>query len=184
MKREIWSDLIVFAKACQHGSFTAASRELKISPSAVSHTIKKLEARLETRLLHRSTRSIAPTELGQKLLEELEPAIKTLDATIDTFNIDSMQPKGRIRITSHKIAVKYTLLSRLKEFASQYPLIIVEINIDDGLVDFISEGFDAGIRRYESVAPDMIAVKIDESDQLIYVASSRSAKSSLYSLSF
>lgn len=171
MKREIWSDLIVFAKACQYGSFTAASKELDISPSAVSHTIKKLEARLETRLLHRSTRSIAPTESGQKLLEQLEPAIQTINATIKTFDIDSMEPKGRIRITSHSVAAKYTLLFRLKEFMAQYPKIIIEIDIDDSLVDFISKGFDAGIRRYESVAPDMIAVQIDKPDQLVYVAS-------------
>lgn len=171
MKREIWSDLIVFAKACQYGSFTAASKELDISPSAVSHTIKKLEARLETRLLHRSTRSIAPTESGQKLLEQLEPAIQIINATIETFNIDSIGPKGRIRITSHSVAAKYTLLSRLKAFMAQYPKIIIEIDIDDSLVDFISKGFDAGIRHYESVAPDMIAVQIDKPDQLIYVAS-------------
>lgn len=170
MKREIWSDLIVFAKVCQYGGFTAASKELNISPSAVSHTIKKLEARLETRLLHRSTRSIAPTEAGQKLLAELKPAITSLDTTIDTFNGEGLQPAGRIRITSHKVAATYALLPRLKDFLSQYPLITVEVDINDGLIDFISEGFDAGIRRYESVASDMIAVQIDRPDELIYVA--------------
>ena len=171
MQREIWSDLIVFAKVCQYGGFTAASKELNISPSAVSHSIKKLEARLKTRLLHRSTRSVAPTESGQKLLAELEPAINTLDTTITAFNSENLQPTGRIRITSHKVAAKYTLLPRLKIFLAQHPNITVEIDINDGLIDFISEGFDAGIRRSESLSLDMIAVQIDEPDQLIYVAS-------------
>ena len=171
MKREIWSDLIIFAKVCQYGGFTAASKELNISPSAVSHSIKKLEARLKTRLLHRSTRSVAPTESGQKLLAELEPAINALDTTITAFNSESLQPTGHIRITSHKVAAKYTLLPRLKTFLNQHPTITVEIDINDGLIDFISEGFDAGIRQSESLSPDMIAVQIDEPDQLIYVAS-------------
>ncbi|MFP8967824.1 LysR family transcriptional regulator [Pokkaliibacter sp. CJK22405] len=171
MLRENWNDLIVFAHVCEQGSFTAASRLLGLSPSAISHLIKKLEARLNTRLLHRSTRSIAPTEVGQALLTALTPAVQSLNQALEDIDTRQTQTSGRVRITSHRVAVLYTLMPRLKAFQAAYPNITLEIQIEDGLVDFVKTGFDAGIRRSESLAPDMIAVPIDKPVSLAIVAS-------------
>lgn len=176
MKRENWNDLIVFARANELGSFTKAAKELGISPSAVSHIIRNMENRLDTRLLHRSTRSITATEAGHKLIADLVPAIETLSQTIESLTEDNAQVSGRIRITSHKVAAHFTLLPRLADFMDLNPKVSVEVDIDDSLVDFIGRGFDAGVRRRESLAADMIAVQIDHPVRLIYLASPRYLK--------
>ncbi|WP_346839722.1 LysR family transcriptional regulator [Microbulbifer sp. SAOS-129_SWC] len=171
MKKEIWNGLLVFAAACEAGSFAAASRQLGTTPSAVSHAVKKLEKQLETRLLHRSTRSIAATEAGLKLLSELAPTLKTLNQTIDSIGEHTNEVSGRIRITCHHIAAKYSLIPRMSDFMQAYPNVFVDLDMNDRLVDFIAEGFDAGIRPSEKLSPDMIAVRIDQPKKLYYVAS-------------
>ena len=171
MQKEIWNGLLIFATASEAGSFTAASRQLGTTPSAVSHAIKKLEQQLETRLLHRSTRSIAATEAGLRLLAELAPTLKTLNQTIDSIGEHGDQVSGRIRLTCHRVAAQYSLMPRIADFMQAYPGVFVDIDINDRLVDFIAEGFDAGVRRNEALSPDMIAVRIDQPTKLHYVAS-------------
>lgn len=171
MQKEIWNGLLVFATACEAGSFTAASRQLGTTPSAVSHAIKKLETQLEARLLHRSTRSIAATEAGLRVLAELAPTLKTLNRTIDSIGGQSDQVSGRIRLTCHRISAQYSLIPRIADFMQAYPGVFVDIDINDRLVDFIAEGFDAGVRRSEELSPDMIAVRIDQPTRMYYVAS-------------
>lgn len=170
MDREIWSNLIIFAEVTRQGSFTKASTELGISPSAISHVIRKLEEKLDTRLLHRSTRSLSLTEEGARLLEKLNPSISVLDETINRFQELKTEVSGRIKITSHRVAAAQAILPKLTAFQAQYPQVSVELDINDGLIDFIAAGFDAGIRRGESLAQDMIAVPLDNDDQLIFVA--------------
>lgn len=170
MKRETWNDLIALAAVAEAGSFTAAARTLGISPSAVSHIVRGLEERLGIRLLHRSTRSVAPTEAGTKLLSTLSPALAGLDAVLDTLGETKDRPAGRVRITSHRIAAQYTLLPKMPTFGKNFPDIVVEVSVDDSLVDFISAGYDAGIRPSEVLDPDMIAVRIDDGAKLAYVA--------------
>lgn len=170
MERETWNDLIVFATVCEQGSFTAASITLEISPSAVSHIVKKLERRLAVRLLHRSTRSVSPTEAGKRVLADLQPAILNLNETLQLIDTEQKDISGTVKITTHRTAALYTLLPRLAEFKNAYPQVKPEIHIDDSLVDFIKSGFDAGIRRSESLSPDAIAVQIDKPVRLAYVA--------------
>lgn len=171
MDREIWNNLIIFAEVSRQGSFTKASNALGISPSAISHVIRKLEEKLDTRLLHRSTRSLSLTEEGARLLEKLNPSISALDDTISGFHESRDEVSGRIKITSHRVAAEHTIFPRLTAFNAQYPQVNVELDINDGLIDFIAAGFDAGIRRGESLEQDMIAVPLDKDDQLILVAS-------------
>lgn len=170
MKRETWNDLAVLAAVGEAGSFTAAGRSLGISPSAVSHIIKGLEERLGIRLLHRSTRSVAPTEAGARLLATLGPALANLDDVLDDLREQRARPAGRVRVTAHRTAALYTLLPKMRKFGADYPEVAVEISIDDSLVDFIAAGYDCGVRRSEVLDPDMIAVRIDHGTRLAYVA--------------
>ncbi|EAR10431.1 LysR family transcriptional regulator [Reinekea blandensis] len=172
MDRDVWSNLIIFAEVSRQGSFTKASNELGISPSAISHIIRKLEMKLDTRLLHRSTRSLSLTEQGARLLEKLDPSIHSLEETIDGFQDSKEEVSGRIKITSHRVGAEQGIFPKLAAFKTRYPEVSVELDINDGLIDFIAAGFDAGIRRGESLAQDMIAVPLDYDDQLIFVASS------------
>jgi len=171
MDREIWNNLIIFAEVSRQGSFTKASRELGISPSAISHVIRKLEAKLDTRLLHRSTRSLSLTQEGASLLDKLDPSIVTLDETINGLLECKDEVSGRIKITSHRVAAEHAIMPRMTAFRVAFPQVTVELDINDGLIDFIAAGFDAGIRRGESLEQDMIAVPLDNNDQLIFVAS-------------
>lgn len=170
MKRETWNDLVVLAAVGEAGSFTAAARSLGISPSAVSHIVKRLEERLGIRLLHRSTRSVAPTEVGARLLATLSPAVDNLDDVLDALGEQRAHPAGRVRVTAHQTAALYTLLPKMRKFGADYPEVTVEVSIDDNLVDFIAAGYDAGVRRSEVLDPDMIAVKIDHGTRFAYVA--------------
>ena len=170
MKREIWNDLAVLAAVGEAGTFTAGARSPGIRPSAASHIVRGLEARLGIRLLHRSTRSVAPTEAGAQLLARLRPALADLDAVLDALGERQETPSGRVRITSHRTAAQYTLLPKMPTFGRDFPNVAVEISVDDSLVDFISAGYDAGVRPSEVLDPDMIAVRIDHGARLAYVA--------------
>lgn len=171
MDREIWNHLIIFAEVSRQGSFTKASNELGVSPSAISHVIRKLEDKLDIRLLHRSTRSLSLTEEGARLLEKLGPSIVMLNETISSIQEAKEDVSGKIKLTSHRVGAEQTILSKLADFSSKYPHVNIELDINDGLIDFIAAGFDAGIRRGESLDQDMIAVPLDADDQLVYVAS-------------
>jgi DNA-binding transcriptional LysR family regulator len=170
MKREIWNDLTVLMAVAEASSFTGAAVALGLSPSAVSHAMRSLEARLGLRLLNRTTRSVSPTAAGKQLLAALRPTIANLDEVVDALQQQRDRPAGRIRLSAHRTAALYAVLPRLKPFSMLYPDITIELVVDDGLVDIVAQGFDAGIRRAEVLEPDMISVRLDEGVRLAYVA--------------
>jgi DNA-binding transcriptional LysR family regulator len=160
MKRAHLSQLAVLATVAQCGSFRGAAKELGIAPSAVSHAVSSLEARLGVRLLARSTRSVAPTEAGAQLLERLRPALSEIDLALESAVEARDRPAGNLRLTVPRTAAHLALTPRLGAFASAYPDIVLEIVIEDRFTDVVEGGFDAGVRLGESLQRDMIAVRI------------------------
>lgn len=160
MQRDTISDLIVFMTIAQERSFTRAAARLGVSQSALSQTIRGLEARLGLRLLARTTRSVAPTVAGERLLQTLAPRIEEIDAELLALGELRDRPAGTIRITAHDHAARTVLWPALARLLPRYPDIKVETVIDYGLTDIVAERFDAGIRAGEMVARDMIAVRI------------------------
>ncbi|MER9753129.1 LysR family transcriptional regulator [Mesorhizobium sp. M0166] len=160
MKRTHLSQLAVLATVAQCGSFRGAAKELAIAPSAVSHAVSSLEARLGVRLLARSTRSVAPTEEGAQLLERLRPALSEIDLALESAIEARDRPAGNLRLNVPRTAAHLTLTPRLGAFAAAYPDIVLEIVIEDRFTDVVEGGFDAGVRLGESLQRDMIAVRI------------------------
>lgn len=160
MKRTHLSQLAVLATVAQCGSFRGAARELAIAPSAVSHAVSSLEARLGVRLLARSTRSVAPTEEGAQLLERLRPALSEIDLALETAVEARDRPAGNLRLTVPRTPAHLALTPRLGAFAAAYRDIVLEIVIEDRFTDVVEGGFDAGVRLGESLQRDMIAVRI------------------------
>ncbi|TIM34944.1 MAG: LysR family transcriptional regulator [Mesorhizobium sp.] len=160
MNRTHLSQLAVLATVAQCGSFRGAAKDLGIAPSAVSHAVSSLEARLGVRLLARSTRSVAPTEEGAQLLERLRPALSEIDLALESAVEARDRPAGNLRLTVPRTAAHLALTPRLGAFASAYPDIVLEIVIEDRFTDVVEGGFDAGVRLGESLQRDMIAVRI------------------------
>jgi DNA-binding transcriptional LysR family regulator len=160
MQRGTLNDLLAFVAVAQERSFTRAAAKLGVSQSALSHTLRELEARLGVRLLTRTTRSVAPTEAGERLLHTLAPRFEEIDAELAALGELREKPAGTIRINATDYAADTILWPRLTKFLRQYPDIKVEIIIDYGLTDIVAQRFDAGVRSGEQVAKDMIAVRI------------------------
>lgn len=160
MQRETISDLVAFLAVARSRSFTRAAATLGVSQSAISHTIRGLEARLGLRLLARTTRSVAPTEAGERLLATIGPRFDEIEAELAALGDLRDRPSGTIRITCSDHAAESILLPRLAPFLAAWPGVKVEISIDYGLTDIVAEGFDAGIRLGEQVERDMVAVRI------------------------
>src|SRR3984957_121950 len=154
------NDLIAFLAVARERSFTRAAAHLGISQSALSHTIRGLEEQLGLRLLTRTTRSVATTEAGERLLHALGPRFDEIDAELAALSELREKPAGTIRITATDYAADTILWPRLTKLLGQYPDIKVEIIIDYGLTNIVAERFDAGVRNGEQVAKDMIAVRI------------------------
>jgi DNA-binding transcriptional LysR family regulator len=160
MPRENFNDLLAFVAVAKERSFTRAAAQLGVSQSALSHTVRGLEERLGLRLLTRTTRSVAPTEAGERLLRTAGPRLDEIEAEMAALGELRDKPSGTIRITAHDQAVRAVLWPALAQLLPDYPDIKVEIVIDYGLTDIVAERFDAGIRSGEMVAKDMIAVRI------------------------
>jgi DNA-binding transcriptional LysR family regulator len=152
MRREEMADLTAFVVVAEEQSFTRAAARLGISQSALSQIVRRLEARLGLRLLSRTTRSVAPTDAGQRLLQTLQPALEELDASIAALSELREKPAGTIRISSVEHATRAFLWPVLRTLLPEYPDINVEIVNDYGLTDIVSERFDAGVRLGEQVA--------------------------------
>ncbi len=170
MQREHLSDLAAFAVVAEQRSFTRAAALLGITQSSLSHTLRRLEARLGLRLLARTTRSVAPTEAGERLLRTLRPALADIEAEISALSELREKPAGSIRITTGDHAAETVLLPALARLLPQYPDIKVEITADYGLTDLVAERFDAGVRLGEQVAKDMVAVRIGPDLRMATVA--------------
>ena len=154
------NDLLVFRAVATERSFTRAAAKLGVSQSALSHTIRALEERLGLRLLTRTTRSVAPTEAGERLLHTVGPRFEEIEAELEALSELREKPAGTIRITATDYAADTILWPKLAKFLRRYPDIKVEIIVDYGLVDIVAERFDAGVRSGEQVAKDMIAVRV------------------------
>ena len=160
MPRENLNDLLAFLAVAKERSFTRAAAQLGVSQSALSHTVRGLEERLGLRLLTRTTRSVAPTEAGERLLRAAGPRLEEIEAEMAALSELRDRPAGTIRITAHDHAVRAVLWPALENLLADYPDIKVEIVIDYGLTDIVADRFDAGVRTGEMVAKDMIAVLI------------------------
>jgi DNA-binding transcriptional LysR family regulator len=164
------AELISFATVAAHKSFRKAADELRVSPSTLSHTIRALETRIGVRLLHRTTRSVAITEVGQALLSKVEPVVKQLDAALGDIDHYRSKPSGTLRINSNLIGARLLLQKVVPTFLARYPEMSVDLVTEGRLVDIVAEGFDAGIRLAESVPQDMVAVAFGGTGRFVAVA--------------
>ena len=169
MARDSMADLVAFLEVARERSFTRAAAHLGVSPSALSHTIRKLEERLGVRLLTRTTRSVSPTEAGDRLLRTVGPHFDEIDAGLAALSDLRDKPAGTIRITASDHSAETVLWPALEKFLPSYPDIHVEISVDDTLRDIVEERFNAGVRLGEQVAKDMIAVRIGPDVRMVVV---------------
>jgi DNA-binding transcriptional LysR family regulator len=160
MRREELVDLNAFMTVAEEQNFTRAAARLGTSQSALSHTIRRLEARLGVRLLTRTTRNVAPTEAGERLLSTLRPALDSIGSQLSALSELRERPAGNIRITTSDHAANTVLWPALRKLLPDYPDINVELAIDSSLTDIVSERFDAGVRLGEALAKDMVAIPI------------------------
>ena len=160
MRREELVDLNAFLTVAEERSFTRAAAKLGTSQSALSYTIRRLETRLGVRLLTRTTRSVAPTEAGERLLRTLGPALEDIGAELASLSEWREKPAGTIRITTGEHPAEAILWPAFAKLLPNYPDIKVELTVDYGLIDIVAERYDAGVRLGEQVAKDMIAVRI------------------------
>ena len=158
MRREELVDLNAFATVAEEQSFTRAATKLRTSQSALSHTVRRLEARLGVRLLTRTTRRVAPTEAGERLLRTLGPALDAIATELASLSDFRDKPAGTIRITTSEHAAGTVLWPVLERLLPGYPDLHVELAIESSLTDIIAERFDAGVRLGESIAKDMVVV--------------------------
>jgi len=152
MARENLNDLLAFLAVARDRSFTKSAAKLGVSRSALSHTLRGLEARLGLRLLTRTTRSVSPTVAGERLINAVGHRIEEIEAELDALSELREKPAGTIRITAHEHALDAVLLPALSKFLPQYPDINVEVAIDYGLTDIVAQRFDAGVRSGEQAA--------------------------------
>jgi DNA-binding transcriptional LysR family regulator len=153
-------DLRALVAVASERSFTKAAAKLGVSQSALSQTIRELEARLDVRLLARTTRSVSPTAAGERLLQTVAPRFEEIDAELAAIRELREKPAGTIRITATEYAADAILLPKLAKLLPKYPDIKVEIILDYGLTNIVAQQYDAGVRSGEQVAKDMIAVRI------------------------
>src|SRR5438067_3062744 len=165
------NNLLAFLAVTKEASFTRAAAKLGVSQSALSHTIRGLEERLGLRLLTRTTRSVAPTEAGERLLHTLGPRFEEIEAELEALSELREKPAGTIRITATEHAADAVLLPKIAKLLREYPDIKVEIVIDYGLTDIVAQRFDAGVRSGEQVASGMIAVRIAPDMRMAVVGS-------------
>jgi len=160
MDREDWGSLAAFAVVAEERSFTRGAARLGVSPSALSHTIRRLEGRLRIQLLARSTRSVSTTEAGERLLARLGPAIEEIANAVEDLGRLRDRPSGHVRITASRSAARMVVTPMLSRFAQNYPEIVVEILIDPSLTNIVAQRFDAGIRLGESLEKDVVAIPV------------------------
>lgn len=171
MRGSDYAELRAFAAIAEQGSFARAAAQLTVSPSALSQTIRGLETRLGVRLLNRTTRSVAPTEAGARLLERLLPAMSEFDAAVADVKALSGRPSGTLRINCPRTAAIHVLGPLIGPFLKAYPEIALDIVTEEKLVDIVAGRFDAGIRLGEKVEQDMVAVRFGGDLEMLVVGS-------------
>ena len=160
MSRGNLGDLAIFVAIADNQSFRAAAARLGVTPSALSHTMRQLEERIGVRLLHRTTRSVSPTDAGLRLLERLRPAIEQIDGALENLNEERQRPFGRLRIYAGHLAAAAVIAPIWGRFLSTYPDVHLELRVDETPADIVAMGFDAGIGPQDRAAADMIAVRV------------------------
>ena len=170
MRRHDFNDLAAFAVVADEASFSRAAARLAMSPSALSHAMKKVEERLGLRLLARTTRSVSTTEAGARLLQTLRPALGDIEAELASLTALRATPRGTVRITTPRHAAHSVLWPRLPRFLASHPDIRIELSIDEGLTDIVAGRYDAGVRFGERIEKDMVAVRISGPVQPCVVA--------------
>jgi DNA-binding transcriptional LysR family regulator len=160
MARTDLNDITAFLVVAREGSFTRAAAKLGVSQSALSQTVRNLEARMGLRLLTRTTRSIAPTEAGERLIQTIGPRLEEVEVELAALTALRDKPAGTVRISAGEHAADFILWPAIQKLLPQYPDITVEIIVDNGLTDIVAERLDAGVRLGEQVAKDMVAVRI------------------------
>src|SRR5687768_7813021 len=160
MARDRIGDLVAFLAVARERSFTRAAAQLGVSPSALSHTIRKLEERLGVRLLTRTTRSVSATEAGERLLHTVGLLFDQIRIELEGLSELRDKPAGTVRLTAGDHSAETILLPVFAKLLPAYPDLNVEISVDAGFVDIVAERFDAGVRLGETIAQDMVAVRI------------------------
>lgn len=188
MPRDHINEITAFLTVAREKSFTRAAAEMGVTPSAVSHSVKGLEARLGLRLLSRTTRNVATTEAGEQLARRVGPLFEQVSAELDSITSLRDKPAGAIRITCVDVAIELVFRPKLAAFLREYPDISVELSMDYALVDIVAERFDAGVRIGEALEKDMVATRIGPDWRFCVVGSpeyfkDRSVPSSPYELS-
>lgn len=171
MTRQPINDLVALRAIVRERSFTRAAAQIGVSPSALSHAIRGLEERVGVRLLTRTTRSVAPTDAAERLLDAIGPHLDGIEAELATLSTLREKPAGTIRITTGIDAAQTILWPALADLLPDYPDVQVELAVETGFVDIVAERFDAGVRLGETVAQDMIAVRIGPDMRMAAVAS-------------
>jgi DNA-binding transcriptional LysR family regulator len=171
MRGTHFSELSAFVAVAEQASFTNAARHLGISTATLSQTVRALETRLGVRLLNRTTRSVAPTDAGQRLLVQLRPLLDGFDAAIESVNAFRDKPTGHLRLTMSPPVARFVLGPVLARFLERYPEITIEATVESGLTDIVAGRYDAGLRRGTLVARDMIATRVTHDMHYLVVAS-------------
>src|SRR5258707_10091817 len=160
MDRGDLANLTAFVAVADQRSFRAAASRLGVTPSALSHSMRQLEERLEVRLLHRTTRSVSLTDAGMRLLERLRPAISEIAGALEDLNQERQRPVGRLRIYAIDLAASAVIAPIWKRFLSTYPDVHLEVAVGDAPIDIVAKGFDAGVGPRDRVPAGMIAVRV------------------------
>lgn len=163
--------LMAFWAVARHTGFSAAASELEVSPSALSQAIRSLETRLGVRLLNRTTRSVSLTEAGEAYLARIGPALNEVIGAAEELNVLQGRPTGTLRINAARVSVAMVLQPLLAGFLREHPQVQIELTNDEGFVDIVEKGFDAGIRMGESVQQDMVAIPLGGPVTMVVVAS-------------
>lgn len=170
MGRESLNDIVAFLAVARERNFTKAAAKLGVSQSALSHTIRGLEARLGLRLLTRTTRSVSPTEAGDRLVRAVGPHFDDIQSELEALGALRDKPTGTVRITAGLHATETILWPKLQPMLRKYPEVKLEITVDYGLANIVADRIDAGVRLGEQVAKDMIAVRIGPDFRFVVVA--------------
>ncbi|URL60135.1 LysR family transcriptional regulator [Luteibacter flocculans] len=166
MSPDLFPAIAAFACVARHASFTRAAAELGVSPSALSQTVRTLESRLGARLLDRSTRRVGLTEVGQRFLDEAQPALSGLTVAMAAVTETRDMPSGLLRINLPRAIADILILPHLADFQARYPDVVVELHCDNRFVDLVAAGFDAGFRIGESLGKDVVAHPIGSSQRI------------------
>ncbi|MUV27607.1 LysR family transcriptional regulator [Burkholderia thailandensis] len=169
MARSDLSDIVVFLAVAREGSFTKAAAKLGVSQSALSQTVRNVEARLGLRLLTRTTRKISPTQAGERLIQSVGPRLDEIEAELSALSALRDTPAGVVRIAAGEHAADLLLWPVIERLLPDYPDITIEIVIDNGLTDIVEQRLDAGVRLGEQVAKDMVAVRIGPDVRMVVV---------------